>query len=244
MIRLLPVLIFFFLATPLPAADAPAKPPLPEPVPSAELEASIRRGVAFLVTSQNADGSWGTAERTKSLNIMASPPGSHRAFQTGTTALAVAALIDIGSDSPEAKRALEKGEAWLFDHLPQLRRASELELYNVWGHGYGILALAKMHSRLPEDQVRKRKIEEMIREQYDRLSRYESVDGGWGYYDMRIGAAHPSTDSTSFLNAAVLLAFDEAKRIGVPPPENIVKRGWRRRNDNDCRARPIYMEST
>src|SRR4051794_26190960 len=85
--------------------DVPAKPPQPAPVPAADLEAAIRRGVAFLVTSQNADGSWGTPERTKALNIMASAPGSHQAFQTGTTALAVIGLIEAGPDSPEAKRA-------------------------------------------------------------------------------------------------------------------------------------------
>jgi hypothetical protein len=214
----------FALTPPASAADMPAKPPPPEPVASAELEGAIRRGVAFLVKNQNADGSWGTAERTKALNIMADVPGSHRAFQTGTTALAIAALIDVGTDTPEAKRALERGEAWLMERLPQLRRGTEMELYNVWGHGYGILALAKMHGRLPDDADRKKKIEDMIRDQFDRLTRYESVDGGWGYYDLKIGAAHPSTDSTSFVNAAVLVALFEAKQIGVAPPEKLVKR--------------------
>jgi hypothetical protein len=206
------------------AADRPAKPPAPEPVASAELEGAIRRGVAFLVKSQNEGGSWGGPEHTKGLNIMATPPGSLRAFQTGTSALAVAALIDIGPDTPEAKQALERGEAWLMEHLPKLRRSTEVELYNVWGHGYGILALAKMHGRLPDDAARKKKIQDLIRDQFDRLTRYESVDGGWGYYDFKIGAAHPSTDSCSFVNAAILLAMYEAKGVGVEPPEKIVKR--------------------
>jgi hypothetical protein len=209
---------------PAPSADAPAKPPQPAPVPPADLDTAIRRGVAFLVASQNADGSWGTPERTKALNITASPPGSLLAFQTGTTALAVAGLIDVGLDSQEAKQALERGEAWLIDRLPTLRRASPMELYNVWGHGYGILALTKMHARLPDDADRKRKIEDLIRGQMEMLTRYESVDGGWGYYDFKIGAAHPATDSISFVNAAVLLAFHEAKKLGVEPPAKIVKR--------------------
>ena len=29
------------------------------------------------------------------------------------------------------------------EHLPKLRRGTEMELYNVWGHGYGILRLRK-----------------------------------------------------------------------------------------------------
>jgi hypothetical protein len=205
-------------------SDGPAKPPQPEPVASAELEGAIRRGIAFLVASQNPDGSWGSPEKTKGLNITASPPGSLRAFQIGTSALAIAALTEVGQDTPEAKAALEKGEAWLMENLPKLRRANEIELYNVWGHGYGVLALAKMHGRLPDDADRKRKIENLLRDQFDRLTRYESVDGGWGYYDFKIGAAHPSTDSTSFVNAAVLLALYEAKSIGVNPPEKLVQR--------------------
>jgi hypothetical protein len=209
---------------PPPKPEAPAKPPQPAPVPAADLEAAIHRGIAFLVISQNADGSWGTPERTKALNIMATVPGSHQAFQAGTTALAVTGLIDAGPDTPEAKRALEKGEAWLMERLPKLRRATPEELYNVWGHGYGILALTRMHARLPHDAERKRKIEDVIRGQFDRLTRYESVDGGWGYYDFKIGSAHPATDSMSFVNAALLLAFHEAKAIGVEPPEKIVKR--------------------
>src|SRR5581483_28835 len=85
------------------------------------------------------------------------------------------------------------------------------------------LALAKMHGRLPDDAERKRRIEELIRGQYDRLTRYEAVDGGWGYYDFKIGAAHPATDSTSFVNAAVLLSLHEAKPIAEPPAK-LVKR--------------------
>jgi hypothetical protein len=81
-----------------------------------------------------------------------------------------------------------------------------------------------MHARLPGDAKRRRKIEEMIREQMDFLSRYESVDGGWGYYDFRVGSQKPATDSMSFVNAAVLVAFHEAKAIGILPPEKIRRR--------------------
>ena len=56
------------------------------------------------------------------------------------------------------------------------------------------------------------------------LTRYESVDGGWGYYDFRYQANQPTSDSISFVNGAVLVAFAEAKAIGVEPPERVVKR--------------------
>src|SRR5437762_1306591 len=79
-------------------------------------------------------------------------------------------------------------------------------IYNVWTHDYGIQALDHMHGRRPRDSERKRKIEDLIRNQYDYLTRYESVDGGWGYYDFGAQTQRPNASSTSFVNAAVLEA--------------------------------------
>ena len=71
---------------------------------------------------------------------------------------------------------------------------------------------------------RQQQIDDLLRTQYDYLDRYESVDGGWGYYDFRVGSKKPATDSTSFVSAAVLIAFHEAAGIGVPPPERLTQR--------------------
>jgi hypothetical protein len=197
----------------------PVEPPAPE-----ELQGAIRRGVEFLLKDQNKDGSWGTPERTKGLNVYAPVPGAHHAFQTAVTALCICALIEVDGTSEETRQAIERGENWLFEFLPRLRRATPDVLYNIWGHGYAIQALVRMHGRIPDDGQRRRKIEAMIREQMDFLTRYESVDGGWGYYDFRVGSQKPAAESTSFVNAAVLVAFHEAKTIGIPPPEKIRQR--------------------
>ena len=98
-------------------------------------------------------------------------------------------------------------------------------IYNVWAHAYGIQALVRMHGRLPHDTARRARIEELIRGQYDRLTRYEAAEGGWGYYDFGAGTQRPNSDSCSFVNATVLVAFHEAKQIGVSPPEKLVRRG-------------------
>jgi hypothetical protein len=211
-----------------PPKEAPPAEALPKagpvtPPPREALDSAIRRGLNFLLKDQNPDGSWGTAERTKGLNIYAPVPGAHHAFRTAVTALCVSALIEAGGDGAEARRAVERGEAWLFDNLPKLRRATADTLYNIWGHGYAVQALVRMHGRLPADAERRHKIEELIHSQYDYLTRYESVDGGWGYYDFRVGSKKPATDSTSFMTAALLVAFREAKGIGVPPPEKLLK---------------------
>jgi hypothetical protein len=209
---------------PKPAGEPPPRPnPVPTP-PAASVQESLRRGIEFLLKDQNKDGSWGTPERTKGLNIYAPVPDAHHAFRAADTALCVSALIEMGDDSPQVRQSIERGEAWLLEHLPQLRRATADTLYNIWGHGYGIQALVRMHKRLPQDKARQEKIEKQIREQFGWLERYASVDGGWGYYDFRIGSQRPATDSTSFMNAAVLVGLAEAKAIGVAPPEKMVKR--------------------
>ena len=70
----------------------------------------------------------------------------------------------------------------------------------------------------------RQKIVNLINAQYECLKKYESVDGGWGYYDFRVGSQRPATDSTSFMNAAGLVAAYETRQMGVPPPERLVKR--------------------
>ncbi len=215
-------------AEPPPVQPAPPAPKLhpdpPPPLLPEKLESSIRRGIAFLLKDQNSDGSWGSPNRTKMLNIYAPVPGAHQAFRTAVTALCVMALIEVDDGTDAVRKAIERGEAYLFENLRRVRRAEATAIYNVWTHGYGIAALVRMHGRIPTDKARQRKIEDLIREQYDRLTRYESAQGGWGYYDFGAGTQRPDSASTSFVNAAVLVAFREAKDIGVPPPPRLTQR--------------------
>jgi hypothetical protein len=200
-------------------------------VTDAEILAAIQRGVDFLLKDQNSDGSWGSPERTKDLNILAGI-GSHHAFRVAVTALGVSALIEVScsprsrlADPASVQQAIERGEEFLFRELPRVRRDQPTLIYNVWAHAYGIQALVQMHGRLPHDAGRRARIERLIREQYDRLARYESAEGGWGYLDFGAGTQRPNSHSCSFVNATVLVAFHEANRIGVPPPEKLVERG-------------------
>jgi hypothetical protein len=211
--------------------DAPSKEKRPtaatprvKAIPAADpkvLEASIKRGVDFRVGYQNPDGSWGNPTRTKGLNIYAPVPGAHHAFRTATTAMCIMALIESGSETPEVKQSLERAEQWLLTYLPRLRRATPTAIYNVWGHAYSIQALVRMHRRHDDAALRERLVE-LIESQFDLLDRYESVDGGWGYYDFRLGSKKPASSSISFVNATVLIAFHEAKSIGVNPPKKNV----------------------
>jgi hypothetical protein len=202
------------------------RPSEPQPVPADDLEAALARGVAWLLEHQNKDGSWGSPALKGGVPIYAGI-GSHHAFGVAVTALCVSALIESGDQSPPVVQAIERGEKHLFEQLPKVRRDDPVLIYNVWTHAYGIQALVRMHERLPDDAQRRQRILELIQGQYEKLTKYESAEGGWGYYDFDAGTQRPASSSTSFVNAAVLIAFEEASRIDVPPPEKILQRAIR-----------------
>jgi hypothetical protein len=190
------------------------------------VDQAIARGVGFLVADQNGNGSWGSARQTKGLNIYAPVPGAHDAFRAAVTAMAVSALCDSGLAATEGapREALERGEVYLLEHLPTIRRATADAIYNVWTHAYGIQALVDLYQRNENPEKRLRYVE-LINGQVDLLGRYESVDGGWGYYDFRVGTARPSSDSISFTTATCLIAFREASALpGVVIPHPLIDR--------------------
>jgi hypothetical protein len=190
------------------------------PVPAAELEAVIARGVEYLCRTQNASGSWGSPRWTGGVD-QDPVPGAPHGFETAVTALCLEALLGI-EQSPEVRKAAGRAEAFLLENLPKLRRADPGNLPNVWGHCYGIQVLAELHQRAPADSGRRHMLEEIAREQLDRLKRFETVNGGWFYYAS--GFQRPLAPSCSFVNAAVLVAVHRARPMGVSLDEHVLKR--------------------
>lgn len=207
-------------------AEVGPKPAAVEPLPAADLEAAIDRGVKFLLSSQREDGSWGSADNTKGgIDIYAPPPGGHHAFRAGVTALCVSALVESGRDDEAARKAIDRGSAWLLERLPKLRRATPDALYNVWGHAYGIEALALLHRRQAGDAASQSRILDCIKGQVELLDRYETVNGGWGYYDFDVGSKKPAGSPNSFTTATVLLALADARDLGIDVPQKLFDRG-------------------
>ncbi|MBL7133852.1 MAG: hypothetical protein ISS78_07125, partial [Phycisphaerae bacterium] len=189
-----------------------------------DINAALRRGTQFLVSYQNKDGSWGTARRTKSLNIYAPVPGAHHSYRVAVTSLCVMALIEVDLDDAAAAAALKRGAAYLLAELPRARRDAPRALYNTWTHAYGIQALVRMLGRRPGDKSRCDEIKRQIAQQVDFLRRFESVNGGWGYYDFRVKTQRPGSINTSFTTSTGLIALAEARDVGVAAPRQLVAR--------------------
>jgi hypothetical protein len=217
---LLPLLATGAAALPPPRTGPSLRPPPPEPVSAGVREGAFARGVDYLCRTQNKDGSWGSPRWTGGVDH--DPvPGAFHAFGVAVTALCLEALL-VAEDSPTVRKAAERAEAYLLENLPNLRRADPWNVPNVWGYCYGIQVLAELHRRVPAGSERRRRYEELIREQMAGLKRFETVHGGWFYYAS--GLQRPLAPSCSFVNAAVLVALHRARGIGPEMDGRVLKR--------------------
>jgi hypothetical protein len=230
-------------------ADASAKPkidyplatqgPKPEPVTpptKEELDASIDRGVDFLLQSQRKSGAWGGPQRTKGLNIYAPGMASHLAFRTGSTSLAVLALCEVrelydGDRREKVDAAIDRGQTWLLENSNKLVRAEPgsyggmRALYNVWGHAYALQVIVPLHERAEGDSELQQKLLELAKYHVLRLERGAYVNGGWGYYDEVAKTMVPSGSPNSFTTATALIALKDAeKALGVEFSETQAKK--------------------
>lgn len=204
-----------------PAAAETATPPA---VTLAEIDTAFTRGVDFLVADQNSDGSWGSATRTKHINIYAPLPGAHQAFRAGATGLALSGLVDSADARPETLAAIEKCAIWSIENLPLLRRADQTTTYNVWGHAYGLRSLVRLHEKAT-DPEKKARYKTLAQQQIDLVGRYEDINGGFGYLDVfdDFTSQRPTGITTSFSSATVLLAMHEGReKLGLILNEKVV----------------------
>src|SRR5687768_7563657 len=152
------------------------------------LAQAVTDGVAFLVKTQNPDGSWGTGTETRGTEVYSLVPGSHDAFRVGTTALCVMALREAGE-----KKAHDRGLEYLIRYGQARRDQGDL-MYNTWAHTYQVQALSIEYRNKKDDP----RIKEAVLWHLDRLARYETYVGGWNYYDFDAKTQQPSMEPTSF----------------------------------------------
>ena len=207
------------------AAQATQNPAPAEtsPMPSTDATRSaIVRAVDYLVRTQHADGSWGSAANATYTDLW-SNPYTHEGWIAGTTGLACMALLRVEA-KPEREIALEKGLAWLCAHA-DLRRAMEWDIDNVWGHVYALQAcsLALADSRRFTSPDLRTQMKATAEHHVARMVGYQTAIGGWGYYT-NPDANWVAEWATSFLSASTVLAFVDARAAGISVPETSLDR--------------------
>ncbi|MEX2171815.1 MAG: prenyltransferase/squalene oxidase repeat-containing protein [Pirellulales bacterium] len=210
-----------------PLATQGPMPAAIEPSSAAEIASGIERGIEFLLADQRPDGEWGSAEQTKGLNIYAPIPGAHQAFKSAVTSLVLMALVEAepmlsGELREKVGQAIDRGEAWLIDHVGTVRRATPDAIYNVWAHAYGLQALVTLYKRAEGNEAKQTQLRGLAEGEIEKLNRYAAVNGGWGYYDFDYGTKVPGGSPTSFTTATALIALHEAKGIGLEVPQKMV----------------------
>jgi len=184
-------------------------------LPDRELvERSMADGVAYLISSQNDDGSWGSFREPA--HEFWSNPFTHQAWTVGTTALGLMCLLE-APDDKDVGVAVGHALRFLLDH-PPLRRPSDWDVDNTWGDIYALQALCDTleHSEYGQGDLSE-SLRTKIEEHIAALSKTQAPDGGWGYYDFETRTLRPSW-STSFMTATAILALLDARQLGVTLP--------------------------
>lgn len=194
--------------------------------PSREaLDEQIRKGVDFLLQSQNADGSWGDHGMTKGLNVMCPEPGGPIAFRAAVTALDVIGLSSCAPQDARVQLALDRAETWLLANLNKMRRTDTDTLLNVWAHSYGISALCALSQRVAPGSQTYTALKTECEHQLTLLDNMAYGGGGWGYYEFNSTSRRPNGNATSFTTSTVLIAMKEAeKTFGLKSNPTILKK--------------------
>ncbi|PCJ58857.1 MAG: hypothetical protein COA79_12375 [Planctomycetota bacterium] len=187
---------------------------------------AIEKGTTYLIENQHPSGNWGSATRTKGLNIYAPIPGAHHGFKMASTALCLSALLKLDSKNKKVGQAIIKATHWIIKEIPKVKRATPDVIYNIWAHAYTIETLIQLHQYYKSLKIDsyQLKIEKLINHQIAMLYKYEVVDGGWAYYDFNIGSKKPAGSSSSFTTAATLISLKYAEKNGYKINQKIINR--------------------
>ena len=173
---------------------------------------AIRRGMAYLLSIQNDDGSFGGVKNATYTSGFANVATYH-CWQVGTTGLCAQALVELGGDD-ESMDAANRALDYLAANA-QLVRPAEWDVDNNWGLIFGLhaLAVALREPGFATDE-RRDTLTTAAEQMLAGLKRYQSARGGWGYYADPDAAWRPDW-ATSFTTANGVLALLEAKAAGL-----------------------------
>lgn len=177
-----------------------------------------RKGIDYLLQSQNPDGSWGSLKESTPEAGFWWVPESHRAWRVATTGLCCMALMERSAGLPEAKGTVLHGIDYILANA-RLQRPSSWDTDHLWGRIYALEALSRAEAH-PWAASRKGRIRPAVDALIRDLASEQTPSGGWAYYDdFDAPATSPPKWATSFTTANAILALRAARESGhvVPP---------------------------
>ena len=200
-------------APPAGLQHAPAMARPAAPLSAEEARTIEKRALAWMVTKQNPDGSWGS-DKPVSLWEQNYSKASFYAWQMAGDALCCQALM-VADETPERKVALEKALEWVVSH-PLPKRGSDWDIDSTWPAlmGFNCMVQAASDARFASPEWQK-KIRARALEWNEYLAKSQDPFGGWGYYEGPVISRRP-TWSTSFATGSVIPALLDAAKLGWP----------------------------
>jgi hypothetical protein len=183
----------------------------------AQIEASITRGLDYLVRTQDRrSGAWRAT--------------GYGAYPTAMTALAGMALIGSGSTPTRGKywEAVRKATHFLMKHAQSdgvITVAAE-EGRSMYGHGFSTMFLAQVYG-MEEDPPLQKKLHEILTKAVSVICRAQSSAGGWYY-------TPESRSDEGSVTVTQMQALRACRNAGIVVPVKTIERavGYIRKSAN------------
>lgn len=189
------------------APEAAAIPPEYPPEITSETHAAIQKGLRYLASLQNRDGSWRSE-------------GASGGYPTAMTSLAGLALLAGGSTPTQGPYARQVSRA--LSYLLQSARPDGLiasleeESHCMHGHGFAMLFLAQCYG-MEEDLQRRAQVRLVLERAVELTARSQSAAGGWLY------TPDASGDEGS-VTVTQVQALRACRNAGIAVPKRVIDR--------------------
>ncbi len=192
-------------AVPLAADDPPSPAPL-----TPEIHKAIDKGLDWLASHQNENGSWTCRIGYKLMNNFLGKEGDH----VGVTALAGLAFLGNGSLPHRGRHGKESAKALEFV-LGCVRTEDGYITHQssrMYEHAFATLFLGEVYGTSPREDVKN-----ALKGAVNLIVRAQNPDGGWRYQPTPFDADLSVTVST-------LQALRAARNVGVAVPKTTIDR--------------------